>query len=99
MGCIKNVPDSGTYCLSGAIINHEMAKRVMKALEMFHERLYETCGRLAKDLLGLFDHEELNQWAARKAKYAKCQAFGKHRKKRHRRRPYHRKKQCRRGKL
>lgn len=93
MGCIKNVPDSGT------IINHEMAKRAMKALEMFHERLYETCGRLAKDLLGLFDHEELNKWAARKAKYAKCQAFGKHRKKRHRRRPYHRKKQCRRGKL
>jgi len=99
MGCMKNVPDSDTYCLSGAIINHEMAKRTVETLELLHKRLYDTWSRLAKDLRGLFDHEELNQWAARKVKYAKCQAFGKHRKKRHRRRPYHRKKQCRRGKL
>lgn len=99
MGCIKNVPDSGTAYHSGTIINHEMAKRTVEALELLHKRLYDTWGQLAKGLRRLFDHEKLNQWAARKAKYAKCQAFGKQRKKRHRRRPYHRKKQCRRGKL
>lgn len=102
MGDMKNVSDSDTSCLSGEIINPKMAERLMKALEIFHDMIYKVDEMLCKGLRRLYDPEELEQgywqWAARKAKYERCQEFGKYRKTRHRRKPQHRRRQCRRGK-
>jgi hypothetical protein len=102
MGNLKDVSDSDTKCLSGPFINPTMAERLMEALEIFRARIYKASETLCKELCRLYDPEELEQgywqWAAHKAKYESCQEFGKYRKKRHRKRPHHRRKQCRRGK-
>ncbi len=101
----QNVPESGTSCLSGAIIDPAAARRLLDALEIFRQRVAQTFSDLSMAIRRLYDLNEWEmeaeywQWAARKAKYERCQKFCKQRRKRQHRKPQHGRRRCRRGRL
>lgn len=91
--------------VTGAIIDPAAARRLVDALEIFRQRMAQTFSDLGMAIRRLYDlnewemEDEYWQWAARKAKYERCQKFGKQRRKRQHRKPQHGRRRCRRGRL